>query len=242
LTIPASIKPVWSQKIGERFKIGAEFIDISDQDKDFILKRVDSAVQRQAIHARRRKFVTHSLLIAAVAGGAALFIFQQRVFTSIQDSLKTALYYSEKDRSIFKSALDSTIKEREALQIELDDTEAFLTRAEGLLKSDRIKFSGEIARLKKDIRTLKTEVVRLSDRNMKLDGRLHDLKELRLAVRDVKREIRLKRIGIQERLDRARSLAGNKGYIIKDRKFTSGTKGVTINVLPGEARGMSNWE
>lgn len=235
LTIPARIKPVWSKKTGERFKIGAEFIDISDQDRDFILKRIEGIARKQKTRKRWKEFILHSLLFIAVIGGAALFIFQQKIFDSTQDSLKTALSYSER-------ALDSAVKEKKALQAELNDTKIFLAQAESSLKSGRIKFTGEIAKLKKDIGALKKKAAKLSDSNMKMEKRLHNLKELRLAVSEVKRDMYLQKVRMQERLDQIRSLNGNKGYIIKDRKFTSGTKGVTINVLPAETRGMKNWE
>jgi hypothetical protein len=235
LTIPAGVKPVWSKKIGKRFEVGAEFTDISDQDRDFILKRVERASQRQNTLVHIRQMLLHSLLFIAVIGGAALFIFQQKTFESIQNTLQTALSYSDK-------ALDSAAKEKQVLQKELNDTKVFLAGAEGLLKSDRIKSRGEISRLKKDIGLLKNEVARLSDINMKMDARLHDPKELRLAIRDVKRDIYLKKVSIQKRLDEIKSLNGNKGYIIKNSKVTSGTKGVTVNVLPAETRGLKNWE
>lgn len=242
LTVPAHVKPIWSKKIGDRFKVGAEFININDHDKDFILKRIDRIAERQKLGTHWRKIILHSLLIISILAGAALFIFQQRTFTLVQDSLKTALSYTEKDRLRFKSAFDSAVKEKRALQVELNDTKTFLVQVESLLKSDRIKFNGEITKLKKDISTLKGEVNRLSDKNIALETRLHDLKELRLAVCEVKREIYLKKVMMQKRLDHIKSLAGNKGYIIRDREFTSGTKGVTINVLPAETRGVNNWE
>ena len=235
LTIPAGVKPVWSKKIGKRFEIGAEFTGMNDRDRGFILKRVEGIARKQNTLKRRKEFLLHSLLFIAVIGGAALFIFQQKTFESIQDSLKTALSYSGR-------ALDSAVREKKALQKEISDTKAFLAEAEDTLKSDRIKSGSEISMLKKDINALRKEVGMLSDANMKMEARLHNLKDLRLAVREVKRDIYLKKVSIQKRLDEIRSLNGNKGYIIKDRKFMPGTKGVTVNVLPAETRGLKNWE
>ena len=235
LRVPAHLKPVWSKKTGERFKVGAEFIDMSGQDKEFILKRIDNIVERQKLRARWKDFIRYFLLMIAILGGAALFIFQQRTFFSVQDSLKTALSYSEKNRLKLKSDL-------EALQSEFNDTKSFLIQTKGLLKSDRIKFNSEIAKLKRSITTLNNEVMILSNKNTAMETKLHDLKELRLAVREVKREIHLKRARMQEEKDRLESLAGNKGYIIRNSESTSGTKDVKIDVLPAETRGVSNWE
>ncbi|MFH1854651.1 MAG: PilZ domain-containing protein [Candidatus Omnitrophota bacterium] len=242
LTIPACVKPIWSKKVRQGFRVGAEFIDISGQDRAFILKRVDKAMDRQRLRARCKEYLLYALLIIATLGGAALFIFQNRAFTSIQDSLNTALSYTEKERSRLKSAFDSTLKEKKALQVELDDAKVLLVQAEGLLDSERMKFNSERETLKKDIAKLKSEVNKLSNWNRALDTRLHDPKELRLAMREIKRETYLKKVKIQKKLDHIKSMTGNKGYITRNGKFTSGAKGTRVLVLPADTRGINNWE
>jgi len=240
--LPAWLKIIWSKRTEKGYRVGAEFVQINDEDRAVIFKRIDQVVKRQRLWTLKKEFIVHGLLISAILAGALLFIFQYRTFSSIRNSLETALAYSEKERVRLRAAFESIIKEREALQIDLDNTKTLLTQTEGLLKTERGKFNSQLGSLKKEVDRLEDAVVGLSQKNLSLESRLHSLKELHLAIRAVKREAYLRRVKMQRKLDRIRLLYGNKGYVIKGSKSTLGTKGVIIRVLPAEIRGAPNYE
>ena len=237
-TIPARIKPIWSVKIGERYRIGAEFSEISDTDRAIIFKRIAQLVKAKRLRLVRKEFIARVLLIIAILAGVAVFIFQYRTFSSIRNSLETALSYSEKERVRLKTAFEGVRKEKEVLEGDLANAKTLLVQAEGILKSERIKFNTEIEILKKDIQRLENEVAGLTDTNMALENRLHNLKELRLAIRTVKKEAYLKKVETQIKIDRIKLLNGNRGYLVKNRKSTLGMRGVIIRVLPAERDGV----
>jgi len=239
LAFPAWLKVIWSKRIGNKYRLGAEFVYIKKEHRAIIFKRIEQVIKSQNLWTLKKEFIVHGLLISAILAGALLFIFQYRTFASIRNSLETALAYSEKERVRLKAAFGSIIKEREALQIDLDNTKTLLTQTEGLLNTERGKFNSQLGSLRKEIDRLENEVVGLSQKNLSLESRLHSLKELHLAIRAVKREAYLRRVKMQRKTDRIRLLYGNKGYVIKGSKSTLGTKGVIIRLAPIKIKRLS---
>lgn len=234
------LKIIWSKRIRNGYRVGAQFVQLDGMDRALIFKRIDQGIKRQKLRSLRKEFIIQVLLIASILAGALLFIFQYRAFTSIRNSLETALFYSEKERARLKASFDSIIKEREALQIDLDNTKALLIQTEGLLKTETGKFDSQLGALRKGLYRLESKVKELSQKNLTLENRLHNLKELRLAIRSVKRETYLKKVKMQRKLDRIRLLYGNKGYVVKNSKSTLGTKGVIIRLAPIKIKGSLN--
>lgn len=233
-TIPTGLKPIWSAKFGKSYRVGAEFDEISDMDRELIFKRISQHVKGKKLRSLRKEFIVRALLIIAILGGTAVFIFQYRTFSSIQNSLETALSYSEKERLRLKTALGDIRKEKEALEGDLANAKSLLIQTERILKSEQIKSNAEIEILKKDIQKLENEVRGLTQANLTLENKLHNLKELRSAIRAVKKEAYLKKVETQRRIDHIKLLKGNRGYLVKDAKSTVGMRGVIIRVLPAE--------
>ena len=89
-----------------------------------------------------------------------------------------------------------------------------------------------MAILKREKEIFSQEAKKLGDEKAHLEVRLHSLKELKKAIREIKKDMYLIRRQVQKRIDTVITTESNRGYLVRDGKSTFRRK--TIRVIPIE--------
>lgn len=149
-----------------------------------------------------------------------------QAYTEAQDVLGQVT--QERDRlngelSTARQTVEGQAGQLASLQHELEEAEGRLERTVAELAS----LQREQERLRSQNSSLSMQLSALTAEKAKLEERLSSLKELRLAIRDVKRKIWQSRwASFRARIeqlrheDQDRLASGNRGYIIRDGKPT----------------------
>jgi len=138
--------------------------------------------------------------------------------------------------------LYSAIKESQILQDELKLSQDKLKLTNEELQ--QVKFNLE--NTQKELNIVKTRLTKIEECNLvlleekeKLDARLHSLKELKAAIREVKLESRQQRlrqcllkIKTQREIDAQKLTQGNRGYLVKDGQSLYHLTKIKIEVKP----------
>lgn len=113
-----------------------------------------------------------------------------------------------------------------SLQQELKGVQDQLDRTLGEIAS----LQQEHAKLRNDNASLSTQLASLQLEKQQLEARLSSLKELRLAIRDVKRKMWVQRwaswrarIEAQKQADQQALASGNRGFVVRNGASTLGT-------------------
>lgn len=147
-------------------------------------------------------------------------------------------------RSDLKKTREEAIKvkmEKAGLRSELIETQDKLSKAEKSLMDVQQELvflgrkAGVIKRDNSELRKSKLELERkvalLTQEKQIIEARLHSLRELKKAIREVRAEESDKKIALQREID-ARELAlGNRGFMIKDGRVC-GRPEIKIEVMP----------
>jgi chromosome segregation ATPase len=132
-----------------------------------------------------------------------------------------------------EATITSLQQELQLVSTKLDDTAIQLAA----LRQDHEQLQQEHQTMAGDMQALETQKVAL-------EQRLSSLKELRLAIRDVKHHLWLQRlaswqarINTQNELDHQQLAAGNRGYVIRKGQSTLGaTTKLQVHVLEPESQ------
>lgn len=170
------------------------------------------------------------LVVAFILGGWQFFVYYKELTnTRKQLSLSRAeiekankengelkAKINEKDRAIEEAKSQLAAVSQKTGALEKDNTE---------LLREKLELEGKVAALEKEKR--------------EIEEKFHSLQELRKAIRQIKIEIHnqdaeryLEMKKRQKEIDAQKLLSGNRGYVVKDGKFTH-KAGVKIEVKPG---------
>jgi len=98
-------------------------------------------------------------------------------------------------------------------------------------KETIIQLQLSMAELKGEKEKLNVEAKRLRDEKAWLEKRFHSVRELKQAIRAIKREMYLVKSDMSKRIEMLSAADGNCGYLVKDGKSTYKRK-VKISVIP----------
>jgi len=125
-----------------------------------------------------------------------------------------------------RQAVESQTGDIANLQQELKAVQDHLDRTLGEIAS----LQQEHAKLRSDNASLSTQLASLQLEKQQLEARLSSLKELKLAIRDVKRKMWERRwaswrerIEAQKRADQQALASGNRGFVVRNGASTLGT-------------------
>ncbi len=168
------------------------------------------------------------LIILAVV----VIIFDVRMYFL----LATKLINTEKDLETTMVRLSQEQNEKQQLQGELDITMQQLQKVKAELKGTRRQLKSVNGKL----RGLERNNLLLLEEKENLEARLHSLKELKKAIREIKLERRQEKVQKtlvkkqqQKEIDAQKLAQGNCGYLIKDGQSLYPPK-VKIEVSPAD--------
>ena len=90
------------------------------------------------------------------------------------------------------------------------------------------------AELKGEKDKLNNRIKVLNDENLTLKEGWSSLRVLKKEIKEIEKEMYAIRKQIRKQIDVVATLAGNKGYLVKDGKITSQRKDFSIKVIPAE--------
>ncbi len=166
----------------------------------------------------RKKYLIALFIALSLFGAITYFDLsrENRLLLNNLDHMSRKLSVSEsererlaKDISRLNSQLIKAKKTIRKLQINL-----------ALIKEEKLKIGQEVDILRREKDYLKKY----------LEVKSYSVKELKRAIREIKKEMNLVRKKMQERIDMVATMKGNRGYLVKDGKSTF--KRRTIRVIP----------
>lgn len=196
-----------------------------------------------------------SRVLAMVLAGLALASLGRAVWVE-REKQRVAKAYEEARRLATQLS-----EERERLNGQLVEAQQTVEGQAGAMASLRKELDGlqhrltesltelaslqrEHVRLREEHGTLATQLSSTITENQQLQSRLSSLKELRLAIREVHWKISAQRLAswrarLQARreVDRDLTLAGNRGYVVREGKSTlSGSPRLHVHVLEPQSQ------
>lgn len=165
-----------------------------------------------------------SVIVVLSISAIALIAFAVWKYGILRRELNSAkVQIARNQEQIFRE-----IKEKEALKEKLEVTNTQLDLVRGSLSKtqDELKaLNANFASLKESNDNLqklhaelKQKVIILTQEKDALEARMHSLKELKLAIREVKLEEYFLKEKKQNELDAKKLALGNQGYFVKDGK------------------------
>ncbi len=171
------------------------------------------------------------LLISAIALGAFLIIYQQKIIRS----LKRALSGAQSERvSVDLGPLGDKLKgkkgtfvavgyDKDTLMVELAQIKAKLNETEDLLrqaqeekeslKEENAVLNKTVAGLKEELRLWEGKIKSLDEKKLVIEKRSQSIKELRKRIWDLK-------VKAQREIDKIKMQLGNQGFLTKGGKST----------------------
>lgn len=133
------------------------------------------------------------------------------------------------------TVLRDSLKTSEEKLAKLDADFAVAQKAIEQLNSNRFLLKAENAALIEKKNTLNAKLTQVSQENDSLKARMNSIVELKKAIRELKRQVHRVGAVIKQKVQAERIVQGNRGFLIKDGKFTYPAK-VRIEVTPAPAK------
>lgn len=159
---------------------------------------------------------------------------QKRQIAKAYDEAKQVLAQLETDRGRLSEELERAGRTMSAQATDLQALQQELSRVEGEMQqtvSELAILHQEHAQLREQNTSLASQLSSVTTEKQQLEARLSSLKELRLAIRDVKRKVWedqwatwRARVQAQREEDQRRLASGNRGYLVRDGVTTLGSE------------------
>lgn len=187
------------------------------------------------------------LIIVAVIVTASLWRTlslegQKRRLSASYNQAQQALTELQRERAQLSAELDSAKDTIEGQAGDLTGLQSELQRVQQQLEgavSELASLQGEHEQLRQQAGSLNTQLAAVLTEKQALEVKLASIKELRLAIRDVRRKIWNERWAAwraraqaQQEVDQRELAAGNRGYLVHDGLPTLGSsRRLHVNVL-----------
>ncbi|MFC1657877.1 hypothetical protein ACFL1D_00675 [Candidatus Omnitrophota bacterium] len=182
--------------------------------------------------AKGYRFLIVFLATAAIFSTAKYIqlAWEKRQLLSNVEQIWNKISFLEQERD----GLNQELKEKGLLEVYLATAEDQVTQINSKLieaKNTIIELQLGMAELKGEKEKISQEAAMLRSEKAWLERRFHSVRELKKAIKEIKREMHFVKSDVRSRIESLATLGGNRGYLVKDGKSTYKKK-VNIRVLP----------
>ncbi|PIQ83875.1 MAG: hypothetical protein COV75_05295 [Candidatus Omnitrophica bacterium CG11_big_fil_rev_8_21_14_0_20_63_9] len=197
----------------------------------------------------KRRLIVFGLLIVAVASlwrATAVEREKHRIAAAYKEA-QDLLNQIEQERTHLNTELSGARTTIETQEGSLDNLQQELSEVQTRLErtvSELSMLQEQYAKLQTENSSLNSQLSVVSSEKQQLEAKLSDIRELKLAIRDVKRKVWARRweawrarAASQREKDQEQLASGNRGYLVRGGAATLGSgPRMHVHVLEPEAR------
>lgn len=220
---------------------GIEFVTPKDEFTSGVRERVQQHIIKSATF-RKTLGVFSVILIIILAALCSYSVKEtiavyQELISSNQMLTDSSIHQAALNRHYQKElvVVRETLKETEMLlsQVQADNAQlqnqlALLTQEDSALKDRHEKITQEYNQVKERLAFYEREIKSIDEGKTMLKNYRSKIREVKYAMRGVKRQALAAKIAADKELDRIKSLRGNNGFLVKEGKSYHGQEDAAV--------------